>query len=319
MPTPIPQPDRTERYREYASCRLCPRSCGVDRLSGKTGYCEMSAVPRVASAMLHRWEEPCISGTGENGPGGSGTVFFSGCNLGCNFCQNRAISHERSGRDIDATRLSEIFLELESAGAHNINLVTGVMFLPHIVESITLAKASGLSIPILYNSGGYESVRALRMLEGLVDIYLPDMKFFSPSVAGHFCGAPDYFDRCRESLEEMVRQVGPPRFSKNGLMQSGVIVRHLMLPGYLFDSRKVLRFLTKTYGNKIFISLMNQYTPPVPSVPGAPDRPLSAEHYEAMVRFLIDAGQENAFIQGDGTCSESFVPGWDGSGVISED
>jgi len=277
----------------------------------------MGPVPRVARAALHRWEEPCISGE-ESGVGGSGTVFFSGCNLGCNFCQNREISHGRSGVDIDAQRLAEIFLELQSAGACNINLVTAVMFLPHIAEAIKLARALGLNIPVVYNSGGYESIRALRMLEGLIDIYLPDMKFHAPSVADRLCGAPDYFDRCREAIEEMVRQVGPPRFSRDGLMQSGVIVRHLMLPGYLFDSRKVLRYLTETYGNKIYISLMNQYTPPVPPVPGAQDRPVPAEHYEAMVRFLIDVGQENAYIQGEGTCSESFVPEWDGSGLSSE-
>ncbi len=308
MPPPENSPEPNGFYAEYSSCRLCPRECRVDRFSRNTGRCGMFSVPRVARAALHHWEEPCISGVEETGPGGSGAVFFSGCNLGCNFCQNSPISYGRKGTDITAQRLSEIFLELESSGAYNINLVTGTMFLPHIVDAITRARMSGLSIPILYNSGGYESVRALRMLDGLIDIYLPDMKFFSPSVARRFCGAPDYSNRCREALEEMVRQVGPPRFSKNDRMQSGVIVRHLMLPGYLFDSRKVLRYLTEVYGNQICISLMNQYTPPSPSVPGAPDRPLPASHYEAMIRFLIDAGQENAFIQGEGTCSDSFVP-----------
>lgn len=299
----------------YAACRLCPRACGVNRLAGETGFCRMSAVPRAARAALHHWEEPCISGTAKSGLGGSGTVFFSGCNLGCGFCQNRAISAGRIGSDITVDRLSGIFLRLQAEGAHNINLVTAVMFLPHVAEAIRLAKASGLKIPVVYNSGGYESVEALHMLEGLIDVYLPDMKFFSPDVANHFCGTPDYFERCAEALAEMVRQVGAPRFSKQGLLLRGVIVRHLMLPGYLFDSRKILHYLTETYGNRVWISLMNQYTPPAPPVRGVPARPLSAEHYDAMVRFLIDAGQENAFIQGGGTCSEGFVPPFDGSGI----
>lgn len=296
----------------YRACRLCPRECGVDRTAGQTGCCGMYALPSAARAALHHWEEPCISGTAETGYGGSGTVFFSGCNLSCVFCQNREISHGRVGSDLTADRLAEIFLRLQSEGAHNINLVTAVMFLPDIVRSIRIAKSIGLTVPVIYNSGGYESARALRSLDGLIDIYLPDMKFFAPGVSSKMCKAPDYFERCAEALAEMVRQVGAPRFSKAGLLQSGVIVRHLMLPGYLFDSRKVLEYLTETYGNTIFISLMNQYTPPAEPVPGAPNHALPPAHYEAMIRYLISRDQENAYIQGDGTCSESFVPRWDG-------
>lgn len=216
---------------------------------------------------------------------------------------------------VSAGRLCDIFLELEAMGAHNINLVTAQHFLPDIVNALTLAKKGGLQIPVVWNTGGYEKVSSLRRLEGLIDIYLPDMKFFSPVLAGRMCDAPDYFRVCSDAIAEMVRQVGEPRLSDGGIMIHGIIVRHLMLPGNLFDTRKVLLYLTRTYGNRIFISLMNQYTPPADPIPGVPPSSLREDHYEAMVNLLIEQGQENAFIQEPGADSVAYIPGFDLTGV----
>lgn len=303
---PGPLPDLSA----YANCVLCPRACNVDRISGLVGYCGMGAEPVIARAALHEWEEPCISGTN-----GSGTVFFSGCSLQCCFCQNRDISIAKYGVAVSAERLCEIFFELQGKGAHNINLVTAQHFLPHVVSALRLAKSSGLHIPVVWNTGGYESVSSLRALESLVDIYLPDMKFLSPRISGAMCGAPDYFSRCSEAIAEMFRQVGTPRLSDDGIMSRGVIVRHLMLPGHLFDSRKIILFLTKTYGNQIYISLMNQYTPPVLPVAGVPATSLRGDHYDAMVNLLMDEGQENAYVQEAGTDSNFFIPRFDLTGI----
>lgn len=294
----------------YEDCVLCPRGCHAGRASGATGYCGMGAEPVIARAALHEWEEPCISGKN-----GSGTVFFSGCSLQCRFCQNRDISIHGFGRSVSIERIRDIFLELQENGAHNINLVTAQHFTPHVIHALSLAKNSGLRIPVVWNSGGYESVSTLRALEGLIDIYLPDMKFFSPRVSGALCDAPDYFSRCSAAIAEMFRQVGDPCISDDGIMTRGVIVRHLMLPGHLFDTRKILLFLTKTYGNHIYISLMNQYTPPVPSIPGVPSSPLRGDHYEAMVNLLMEEGQENAYVQEAGTDSEFYIPRFDLTGI----
>jgi putative pyruvate formate lyase activating enzyme len=305
-----PRPEPLFDPSAYANCVLCPRACKADRTSDLLGYCGMGSEPVIALAALHEWEEPCISGTN-----GSGTVFFSGCSLQCRFCQNRDISIAKYGAVISTERLCEIFFELQEKGAHNINLVTAQHFLPHVVSALRLAKSSGLQIPVVWNTGGYESLSSLRALEGLVDIYLPDMKFISPRISGAMCGAPDYFSRCSDAIAEMFRQVGTPRLSDDGIMSRGVIVRHLMLPGYLFDTRKILLFLTKTYGNRIYISLMNQYTPPVPPVSGVPSSPLRRDHYDAMVNLLMENGQENAFVQEAGTDSEFYIPRFDLTGV----
>jgi len=302
---------------QLAHCMLCPRECGANRLSGERGVCGMGAQITAARAALHHWEEPCISGTC-----GSGTIFFSGCSLHCSFCQNEPISRGRVGREITVERLCEIFFELKAQGAHNINLVTPTHFIPQITEALRMAKDNGLELPIVCNCGGYESIDALRIWDGLIDIYLTDMKFFSASLSKAMCGAPDYFVRARAALAEMYRQTGDPAFSDDGLMQKGIIVRHLMLPGQLFDTRKILDFLCNTYGNHIYISLMNQYTPPSASENGAdtqrssaPARPLREDHYNVMIQYLVDHGQENAFIQEAGTDSESFIPMFDLTGI----
>ena len=319
--------DYSYLMKSLENCRLCPRECGINRIAGAKGVCGMGPEISAARAALHLWEEPCISGTN-----GSGAVFFSGCSLHCTFCQNEPISSGRAGRIISIERLSEIFFELKSQGAHNINLVTPTHFIPQITAALRTAKEKGLDLPIICNCLGYESVRALRIWDGLIDIYLPDLKFYSSSLSKSMCGTPDYFIKTCTALNEMFRQTGTPVFNSDGLMKKGMIVRHLMLPGQLFDTRRILSYLCSTFGNQIYISLMNQYTPPpvisednaslqtsgskfTTSRAKAPDHPLREEHYEAMVQFLVDLGQENAYTQENGTDSESFIPPFDLTGI----
>ena len=284
-------------------CNLCPRSCGSNRAAGQTGYCGMSAEVKVARASLHMWEEPCISGTN-----GSGTVFFTGCPLKCVYCQNRTIAIGSTGERISIERLSEIFIELQEKGAHNINLVTPTHYVPQIVKALKIAKEKGLHIPIVYNTGSYEKVETIQALEGLVDIYLPDCKYFDSELAAKYSNAPDYFKVASDAIEEMVRQVGKPMFEGN-LMKRGVIVRHMILPGHTKDSRKIIERLYKTYGDDIYISIMNQYTP-LPQMKNFPEinRRITAREYEKVIDYAISLGIENAFIQEGETAKESFIP-----------
>ena len=263
------------------------------------------------------WEEPCISGTE-----GSGAVFFCGCPLRCIFCQNRKITLEHrnkgihAGKAVSIFRLKEIFLELQQQGANNINLVTGTHYLPQIIPAIRLAKSEGLMIPIVYNTGGYEKVETLRLLEGLVDIYLPDMKYASSQLSEEYSNAPDYFEVTSRAIEEMVRQTGECKFDERGMMQTGVLVRHLILPGSTEDSKAVLDYLWKKYGNKIYISIMNQYTP-VGEIKTHPvlNRKVTKREYKKVVNYALSLGWENGFIQEGETAKESFIPGFDGMGV----
>lgn len=298
----------------YQSCRLCPRTCGIDRTAGQTGFCGKSSSLVVARAALHYWEEPCLSGEA-----GSGAVFFSGCSLRCVFCQNHEISTGEAGAVISVSRLAEIFLELQAQGAENINLVTPTHYLPHILEALGNAKSHGLHLPIVYNTSGYESVESLRRLEGMIDIYLPDFKYASEIPAREYSSAPDYFPIACAALEEMVRQTGTPRFDERGMMTRGVIVRHLMLPGLAEDTRQVLAYLHRRYGDAIFISIMNQYTP-LPQVAQIPalNRKITAAEYDAAVDYAISLGIENGFLQEEGTAEESFIPPFDLKGVLPE-
>ncbi|MGN8887838.1 radical SAM protein [Blautia sp. HCP28S3_G10] len=291
-------------------CRLCPRNCGADRNAGQKGFCGVSAEVKIARAALHMWEEPCISGKE-----GSGAVFFSGCALRCRFCQNRAISGGQQGKTVPVKRLAEIFLELQEQNANNINLVTAGQFIPQVAEAIILARDQGLKIPVVYNSSGYESLTALKMLEGLVDIYLPDFKYMDPDLAFKYSYAKDYPEVAKEALKEMVRQVGEPEFDDRGMMQRGIIVRHLLLPGHVRDSRNVLKYLIDTYGNRIYISLMNQYTP-MPAMKEDPllSRKVTEREYERLIDYGISLGLENGFIQEGETAIESFIPKFDGEG-----
>ncbi|MDE7284816.1 MAG: radical SAM protein [Lachnospiraceae bacterium] len=328
-----------------SDCTLCPRECHVNRNAGQTGYCGQTSDIVAARAAIHMWEEPCISGTN-----GSGAVFFGGCNLHCVFCQNYAISQTTNmkadtGRVISISRLSEIYLELQEKGAHNINLVTPTHYIPQIIESLELAKKNGLRIPIVYNTGCYEKVETLKQLEGFVDIYLPDLKYFSPDISRRYSNAPDYFIYASAAIEEMFRQIGTPVFeaslsdgseshkaagnesldtsnntaldiSETSLMKKGVIVRHLLLPDCAEDSRQVVHYLHQTYGNNIYMSIMNQYTPmlQVAAFPSL-NRKVTEQEYDALIDYAISLGIENAFIQEGSTASESFIPAFTGEGI----
>lgn len=295
------------------NCTLCPRECRINRCAGQTGYCGQTAGITVARAALHFWEEPCISGQN-----GSGAVFFSGCNMRCVFCQNHEIAQGHTGKVISVERLADIFLELQEKGAHNINLVTPTHYIPRIIEALQLAKAHGLSIPIVYNSSGYEKVEALKCLDGLIDIYLPDLKYYSSALSTKYSNAPDYFKTACAAIAEMVRQAGPPLFEsgEDSLMKKGVIVRHLLLPDCEEDSRYLIKYLHDTYQNDIYVSIMNQYTP-LPNVKAYPElnRTISQKEYDKIVDYAIAIGIENGFIQEGPTASESFIPPFDCEGV----
>lgn len=298
---------------KFTECTLCPRACHADRNGSARGYCGQSAVVKVARASLHMWEEPCISGIK-----GSGTVFFSGCSLGCVYCQNRTIALGSKGREVTEMQLSRLFLLLQEKGANNINLVTPTHFVPQIAEALRSAKKSGLEIPIVYNTSGYECVETLQLLDGLVDIYLPDMKYHSRELSARYSNAPDYFKHTSLAIAEMVRQVGVPEFD-GGLMKRGVIIRHMVLPGCTRDSKAVIRYLYETYGNCIYLSIMNQYTPPkdmdyFPEIA----RKVTSGEYEKVINYAIELGVENAFIQEGGTAEESFIPDFDDDVFLSE-
>lgn len=324
-----------EIMQHFASCRLCPRHCRVNRLAGEAGYCGQTAQLRAARAALHMWEEPCISGAV-----GSGTVFFSGCNLRCVYCQNHDIALGQTGREISTSRLAEIFLELQQKGAANINLVTPTHYIPAIACSLRQARLGGLSLPVVYNSSGYEDVEALKILEGLVDIYLPDLKYVSSELSARYSHAADYFERATAALAEMFRQVGPLIFScspaasdmnviasspqlaaavypaDTPLLRRGMIVRHLVLPGQIKDTKKAIHFLHDTYGNDIYVSVMCQYTP-LPHVADYPElnRPVSPEEYRRVVDYCLRLGMENVYIQEGDVARESFIPPFDFSGL----
>ena len=291
-------------------CSLCPRMCNIDR-EVTTGYCGVKQTLRVARAALHFWEEPCISGEE-----GSGAVFFTGCNLRCVFCQNYQIARAEQGKEITVERLSEIFLELQEKKANNINLVTATHYVPQVVEALKLVKLQGLHIPVVYNCGGYETVETLKLLEGLVDIYLPDFKYVDSERAKRYSHAENYPEAAKTALAEMVRQQPRAEFDERGMMKKGVIVRHLMLPGGIKDSKAVVKYLYETYGNQIFVSLMNQYTP-LPHVADYPEinRKLKKFEYDRLVDYAIALGVENGFIQEGETAEESFIPAFTNEGV----
>ena len=292
-------------------CRVCPRNCSADRLSDQKGFCRAGAEIILARAALHMWEEPCISGKE-----GSGAVFFSGCSLGCKFCQNGQISRGQTGKKVTADRLADIFLELQQQKANNINLVTAGHFLPQVAEAIEKSRNRGLQIPVVYNSSGYEKSEMLKLLEGLVDVYLPDFKYMDPELAEKYSYARDYPEVAKEALKEMVRQTGTPEFDRQGIMKKGVIVRHLLLPGHVKDSRRVLEYLLSTYGKEIYISLMNQYTP-MPAMKDDPrlSRKVTDREYQRLIDYGLQLGLENGFIQEGETAKESFIPEFNGEGI----
>lgn len=292
-------------------CNMCPRECNVDRGLGKIGFCKVPNQIKVSRAALHFWEEPCISGKE-----GSGAVFFSGCNLRCVYCQNRKIAEGVYGREITVDRLAAIFLELQDKGANNINLVTPSHYVLQIIEALNIAKEKGLKLPVVYNSSAYEKVRTLQLLEGYVDVYLPDFKYMDKGLSAKYSAAENYSEVAKRAIEEMVRQVGKPKFDEHGILQKGVVVRHLVLPGCVRDSKEVIRYLHSTYKNDIFISILSQFTP-MKGLNKYPEinRKVSKKEYEEVVDFAIDIGVENGFIQEGDVAEESFIPDFDCEGV----
>ncbi|MEG1686454.1 MAG: radical SAM protein [Angelakisella sp.] len=292
------------------SCNLCPRRCGVDR-SVTAGACGGGALARVAAAMLHYWEEPCISGTR-----GSGTVFFSGCPLGCCFCQNAKLSRDNFGAEVSSQRLSQIFLELQEQGAHNLNLVSPTQYVPQIMEALALAKPQ-LTLPVVYNTGGYELPETLRLLDGLVDIYLPDFKYLDSARSQKYSGAADYPACAAAALEEMFRQTGPCQMGEDGLLRSGVVVRHLVLPGGRADSLAIVRYLAGRYGKQILLSLMSQYTPQHYNGDYKElHRPVSSYEYNAVVALADELGM-TGFMQQRTSAKPEYTPDFTLQGVIS--
>lgn len=329
------------KMQTYDTCMLCPRACGVNRTAGARGVCGQSANVRLARAALHFWEEPCISGTN-----GSGAVFFCGCSLQCVFCQNREIATGQTGIEIPKERLAEIFLELQEQHANNINLVTPGHYAPHIIAAVESARRQGLRIPIVYNTGSYETVDTIRSLEGIVDVYLPDFKYMDAALAEKYSHAKDYPNAAKAAIAEMVRQQPEARFvpelqqREGGLsveiqsgtdrdtepkvqtqiqvMTAGVIVRHLLLPGMLYDSKHILKYLYEQYGNQIYYSLMSQYTP-LAHVKDYPEltKRVSEEAYAHLVHYAEQLGITNGFTQEREVAKESFIPHFDCEGVLS--
>lgn len=292
-------------------CCLCPRKCLAKRGEGRQGLCGGAKLAKVARAALHFWEEPCISGES-----GSGTVFFSGCTMRCIFCQNREISRGEAGKEITNERLSEIFLELQDKGANNINLVTPMHYAPQITAALDMAKEHGLKLPIVWNTGGWELKESVAVVRNHADIWLTDFKYFDDVLAKNFSGAENYFETAASALEQMVSQTGEAVFDDSGIMRRGVIVRHLMLPGHLDDTKNVLSYLYENFGDNIWISIMNQYTP-LCSDERFPElsRTVSDEEYDEAIDFALALGIENAFVQEGDTVGESFIPSFDLEGV----
>jgi len=290
---------------QYNHCLLCARRCGADRNAGRTGVCGVTAETRVARAALHMWEEPCISG-----PDGSGTVFFAGCSLGCVFCQNRSISRGAAGRVVTTEELAGIFLGLREQKANNINLVTPTHYAPAVIDAVRIARDQGLAVPIVYNTGTYETVETVSSLKETVDVFMPDLKYFDPALAEKYAKAPDYFATASAAIAAMREIAGPPVFDERGMMKRGVLVRHLIIPGHTKDSKKVLEYLSREYGKDIYVSIMNQYTPMAGIENAFPElgRKLTKREYDKVVDYAIGLGIENAFIQEGGAAKESFIP-----------
>ena len=300
-----------KNMNKYENCLLCPRKCGINRSTGQTGVCGVSSEIKVARAALHYWEKPCISGKR-----GSGAVFFSGCSLHCVFCQNREISDGKAGKVISKERLSDIFIELADKGANNINLVTPGQYIPDIVWAVNDAKSRGMKLPIIYNTSGYENVTELKLLEGIVDVYLPDFKYMDSTLSARYSRAKDYPSVAKQALSEMVRQQPDVVIDDaTGLIQKGVIVRQLLLPGHVNDAKAVLKYLYDTYHDHVYISMMSQFTPIALKDYPEINRTVTKREYERLVDYALEIGITNAFIQEGDVAKDSFIPAFDCEGV----
>lgn len=294
---------------ELNSCTLCPRECKVNRNNKELGFCRASNKIKIGGYHLHMWEEPILSSDK-----GSGTIFFSYCNLGCIYCQNYQISHICKGEEISVERFNNICLELQNMGANNINLVTTTHYIPLIKEGLILAKKQGLTIPIVYNTSGYEKVSSLKSLEGLIDIYLPDFKYYDNNL-GKYSNVSNYYDIATKAIEEMYRQVGKPKYN-NELLIKGLIVRHLVLPGHIEDSKKIIKYLYTKYHDNIILSIMNQYTPIKELKYKELNRRVTMQEYNELIDYAYDLGVRNCFTQEEESQSDSFIPNFKGDTII---
>ena len=301
----------------YDKCTICPRNCRAERINGKTGFCRATSDMRIARAALHMWEEPCISGGG-----GSGAIFFSGCNLGCVFCQNYDISHMiNTGAVVSEERLIKIFYELEEKGADNINLVTADVYIPSIASAIKKAKDRGFDLPFIFNTSSYLNVESVKMLEGLIDIYLPDAKFYSADKARKYINAENYYEYASAAIKEMHRQTGSCMFDDKGLIKKGTIIRHMLMPGGLLESKLILRKLYEEYMDDVYFSIMSQYTPIAEQLKQYPeiDKTVSEREYDELIEYALSIGIKNAWMQEGGVAKESFIPAFDLRGVYPSD
>ena len=291
-------------FEELIECKICPNNCKVNRRDGKVGICKANDKIKIALASLHFFEEPCISGEK-----GSGTVFFSNCNLNCKFCQNYEISSLGKGKEITIEELADTFLDLQDKGANNINLVTPTIYAYQIKEALKIAKNKGLNIPIVYNSNGYESLETLQALEGYIDVYLPDLKYYYDDIAFKYSGIKDYFKNASEAIKEMYRQVGYPEFDEYGIIKKGLIIRHLVLPNNIQNSKEVLKWIKNNIDRRVYISIMAQYFPCYKAKEIEElNRKLSKEEYEEIEEFVYKLDIENGYMQELGEHEEEYVP-----------
>ena len=289
---------------ELAKCEICPHNCKVNRLNGNTGRCKCNDKVKIALASLHYYEEPCISG--ENG---SGTVFFSGCNLNCKFCQNYEISQLGKGIEITIEQLADIFIKQQEKNANNINLVTPTMYVYQIIEAIKIAKQKGLYIPIIYNSNGYEKVETIRKLEGYIDIYLPDLKYYDDNLALRYSGIKEYFKYSTQAIKEMYNQVGAPKFNKDGNIVKGLMIRHLVLPNQIENSKNVLKWIKENIDENIYVNIMAQYFPSYKAKETEElNRKLTQKEYEEIENFIYELDIKNGYMQELGEHEEEYVP-----------
>ena len=293
--------------KELEKCSICPHMCGINRNNGQVGRCKSSNKVKIALYSVHDFEEPCVSGKN-----GSGTVFFSNCNMNCVFCQNYEISQQGKGKEITIERLAEIFLEQQNRNVNNINLVTPTSYVPQIIEAIKIARVNGLKIPIVYNTNGYENIETLKMLEGYIDIYLPDLKYAENNLGLEYSKVKNYFEIATTAIKEMYRQVGSPKLNNDGIIEKGLIIRHLILPNNIENSKKVLKWIKENIDKDVYVSVMAQYFPTykakqIENI----NRKLTKEEYEEIENYLYDLDIENGYIQELGEHEEEYVPKWD--------
>lgn len=292
---------------QLEKCEICPHKCGINRNNNQIGRCKSKDTVKIALYSTHDFEEPCISGKR-----GSGTVFFSNCNMNCVFCQNYEISQLGKGREITIEDLAEIFLKQQEKGVENINLVTPTSYAYQIIEAIKIARNNGLRLPIVYNTNGYENIETIRALEGFVDIYLPDLKYEDNKLAMEYSKVNNYFEIATDAIKEMIKQVGVPKFDENGLMKKGVLIRHLVLPNYIENSKKVLLWIKQNLPNDIYVSIMAQYFPTYKAKEDEKiNRKLTFEEWNKIEDFVQEIGIENGFIQELGEHEEEYVPKWE--------